>query len=397
MDNILNFDAYDPGPFFDEMFEAPGKPRPGTRLLMEKINSLSSLEIQARQAAAEKAFFDLGITFAVYGDEQGTEKIFPFDIVPRVIGNNEWERLEKGLKQRICALNLFINDVYSRQHIVRDKIVPRDMIETSAGYFPECRDLNPPGGIWCHITGTDLVRDAHGDFYVLEDNMRSPSGVSYVLANRQVLKRTFPFVFSASRVRPVDNYPSLLLDMLHSIAPSSQTAPNLVLLTPGVFNSAYFEHSFLAQQTGMTLVEGADLVVHEGYVYMRTTRGLIRVDVIYRRIGEDFLDPLVFRRDSLLGVPGIMDVYRRGKVALANAPGTGVADDKAIYAYVPQIIRYYLDEDPIIPSITTFLCREPSHLDHVLANLDSLVVKAAHESGGYGMLVGPASYQGPAA
>jgi len=391
MNSVLNFDSYDTGRFYDEMFQGPGKPRPGTSLLMEKLQSLPLHEILARQAAAEKAFFDLGITFAVYGDEQGTEKIFPFDIVPRVIEAREWEILEKGLKQRIFALNLFLQDIYHEQKIIKDKFVPGDIIETSAGYFPECRELNPPLGVWSHITGTDLVRDERGNFHVLEDNLRSPSGVSYVLANRQVLKRTFPQAFSESRVRSVDNYPSMLLDMLYSIAPSTPSQPNVVLLTPGVYNSAYYEHSFLAQQTGITLVEGGDMVIHEGHVHMRTTKGLIRVDVIYRRIGEDFLDPRVFRKDSLLGVPGIMEIYRQGRVALANAPGTGVADDKAVYSYVPSIIKYYLGEDPIIPNIPTYICREKDQLDHVLKNLDRLVVKAANESGGYGMLVGPAS------
>ncbi|WP_326923840.1 circularly permuted type 2 ATP-grasp protein [Desulfonatronum thiodismutans] len=387
----MNFDGYEIGPFYDEMFEASGVARPGTRLLLDKLRSLPANELLTRQAAAEKIFFDLGITFSVYGHEQGAEKIFPFDIVPRVIEAEEWNHLERGLKQRIQALNLFLDDIYHDQKILRNNVVPRDIIESSAGYFPVCRGLNPPLGVWCHITGTDLVRDANGEFHVLEDNLRSPSGVSYVLANRQILKRTFPQVFSASNVRSVDTYPSQLLDMLHSIAPSRQTRPSVALLTPGVHNSAYFEHSFLSQQTGIELVEGADLVVHEGYVHMRTTRGLIKVDVVYRRIGEDFLDPRVFREDSLLGVPGIMDVYRQGRVALANAPGTGVADDKAVYAYVPEIIKYYLGEDPIIPNIPTYICRDPRQMAHVLANLDSLVVKAANESGGYGMLIGPAS------
>lgn len=391
MKSALNFSDYDPGPFYDEMFQGPGVPRPGTKLLMDKLDSMSNHEILSRQAAAEKAFFDLGITFAVYGDEQGTEKIFPFDIVPRVIESNEWDNLEKGLKQRIYALNLFLHDIYHDQKIIKDKVVPRDIIESSAGYFSECKGLNPPEGVWCHITGTDLVRNELGEFHVLEDNLRSPSGVSYVLANRQVLKRTFPMVFSESNVRSVDNYPSLLLDMLHSISPSKQMSTNVALLTPGVFNSAYFEHSFLAQQTGITLVEGADLIVNNDFVYMRTTKGLIRVDVIYRRIGEDFLDPTVFRKDSLLGIPGIMEVYRKGNVAMANAPGTGVADDKGVYAYVPEIIKYYTGEDCIIPNIRTYLCRNPRELDHVLKNLDKLVVKAANESGGYGMLVGPTS------
>ncbi|WP_045220680.1 circularly permuted type 2 ATP-grasp protein [Desulfonatronum thioautotrophicum] len=387
----LNFDGYEMGTFYDEMFEAPGVPRPGTKLLLDKLRSLPPNELLTRQAAAEKVFFDLGITFSVYGHEQGTEKIFPFDIVPRVIEAREWNILEQGLKQRIQALNLFLDDIYHDQKILQDKVVPRDIIETSAGYFPACQGLNPPLGVWCHITGTDLIRDENGEFHVLEDNLRSPSGVSYVLANRQVLKRTLPQVFSASNVRSVDTYPSQLLEMLHSIAPLRQNQPSVALLTPGVYNSAYFEHSFLSQQTGIELVEGADLVVHDGYVHMRTTKGLIKVDVIYRRIGEDFLDPQVFRPDSLLGVPGIMEVYRQGRVALANAPGTGVADDKAVYAYVPAIIKYYLDEDPIIPNVPTYICRDPKQMEHVLANLDSLVVKAANESGGYGMLIGPAS------
>lgn len=391
MNSILNFDNYDPGLFYDEMFQAPGKPRPGTRLLMEKLQSLPIHDIQSRQAAAEKVFFDLGITFSVYGHEQGTEKIFPFDIIPRIIEAGDWELLEKGLKQRIHALNLFLDDIYHDQKIIKDNIVPRDIIETSAGYFPVCHELDPPWGIWNHITGTDLVRDESGTFMVLEDNLRSPSGVSYVLANRQVLKKTFPQVFLESGVRSVDNYPSLLLDMLHSIAPTAQGRPSVALLTPGIFNSAYFEHSFLAQQTGMALVEGQDLVVHDGYVHARTTKGLVRVDVIYRRIGEDFLDPKVFRRDSMLGVPGIIEVYKKGRVALANAPGTGVADDKAVYAYVPGIIKYYLGEDPIIPNVPTYICRDKKQRDHVLENLDKLVVKAANESGGYGMLIGPAS------
>ncbi len=391
MNYDLNFDGYETGSFFDEMFDSSGSPRPGTRLLVDKIQSLEPEELLTRQAAAEKVFFDLGITFSVYGHEQGTEKIFPFDIIPRIIEARDWEHLEKGLKQRIHALNLFLDDIYHDQKIVKDNIVPRDIIETSAGYFPACQKFDPPRGIWNHITGTDLVRDDSGRFMVLEDNLRSPSGVSYVLANRQVLKKTFPQVFVESGVRSVDNYPSLLLDMLYSIAPAGLGRPSVALLTPGIYNSAYFEHSFLAQQTGIALVEGQDLVVHEGYVHARTTKGLVRVDVIYRRIGEDFLDPRVFRQDSLLGVPGIMEVYKKGRVALANAPGTGVADDKAVYAYVPEIIRYYLNEDPIIPNVPTYICRDRKQLGHVLENLDKLVVKAANESGGYGMLIGPAS------
>ncbi|MGD9608037.1 MAG: circularly permuted type 2 ATP-grasp protein [Desulfovibrionaceae bacterium] len=388
----MDFADYDLGPFYDEMFEAPGRPRPGCRMLYEKILSLPAGEVLARQSAAEQALYDMGITFTVYGHEDGTEKIFPFDIIPRVIKASEWDVLERGLIQRITALNLFIDDVYHQGRIVSDGIVPRSVVETSSGYFKECQGLNPPRGVWCHITGTDLVRDTSGRFLVLEDNLRCPSGVSYVLANRRILKRAFPQVFEAINIRTVDDYPPLLLDMLQAIAPSrGDGRPTAALLTPGVFNSAYFEHTFLAQQAGIELVEGRDLVVMDGSVHMRTTKGLTRVDVIYRRVGEDFLDPKVFRPDSVLGVPGIMEAYKAGNVALANAPGTGVADDKVVYAYVPRMIRYYLDQDPIIDNVETYLCWEDRQREHVLDNLETMVVKAAAESGGYGMLVGPSS------
>ncbi len=388
----MDFADYDLGPFYDEMFEAPGRPRPGCRMLYEKILSLPAGEVLARQSAAEQALYDMGITFTVYGHEDGTEKIFPFDIIPRVIKASEWDVLERGLIQRITALNLFIDDVYHQGRIVSDGIVPRSVVETSSGYFKECQGLNPPRGVWCHITGTDLVRDTSGRFLVLEDNLRCPSGVSYVLANRRILKRAFPQVFEAINIRTVDDYPPLLLDMLQAIAPSrGDGRPTAALLTPGVFNSAYFEHTFLAQQAGIEPVEGRDLVVMDGSVHMRTTKGLKRVDVIYRRVGEDFLDPKVFRPDSVLGVPGIMEAYKAGNVALANAPGTGVADDKVVYAYVPRMIRYYLDQDPIIDNVETYLCWEDRQREHVLDNLETMVVKAAAESGGYGMLVGPSS------
>lgn len=387
----MKFARYDTAEFYDEMFAQGDTPRPGNRLLVERIESLAPGELAIRQKAAEQAFYDMGVTFTVYGHEAGTEKIFPFDIIPRIIGAAEWDHMEKGLKQRIYALNLFIDDIYHDQKIVKDGVLPADLVLSSQGFFKECMGINPPGGIWCHVTGSDLVRDETGQFMVLEDNLRSPSGVSYVLANRKVLKRAFPQVFEASDIRPVEDYPTMLLDMLQAVSPVEALSPNVALLTPGVYNSAYYEHSFLAMQTGIDLVEGQDLVVHDGWVKMRTTRGLVRVDVIYRRVGEDFLDPQVFRSDSLLGVPGIMEVYRAGRVALANAPGTGVADDKVIYAYVPEIIRYYLQEDPILPNVPTYLCWEPKQLDHVLKNLSTLVVKAANESGGYGMLVGPAS------
>jgi uncharacterized circularly permuted ATP-grasp superfamily protein len=325
----------------------------------------------------------------VYGESDGTERIFPFDIVPRIVEAAEWQWLERGLKQRVYALNLFIDDIYHEQRILKDKVIPKDLILSSRAFRQACMGLNPPRGVWCHITGTDFVRDKDGQMYVLEDNLRCPSGVSYVLESRQILKRTFPQVFSASRVRPVDDYPSHLLKMLQYLSPNYVQTPTVALLTPGIYNSAYFEHSFLAQQMGVELVEGRDLVVADGLVQMRTTKGLQRVDVLYRRIDDDFLDPLIFRSDSQLGVPGLMEVYQTGRVALANAPGTGIADDKVIYAYVPKIIKYYLGEESIIPNVPTYVCWDDQERAHVLAHLDKLVVKAANESGGYGMLVGP--------
>lgn len=385
----MHFDNYDTGGFFDEMMTADSSPRAGAALLVRRINALQVDELQRRQHAAEQALLQMGITFNVYGDTAGAEKIFPFDIIPRIVEAADWAMIERGLIQRMEALNLFIADMYAAQHIVRDGIVPAFLIQSAKGFLPPCIGIQPPKGIWCHINGTDLVRDRDGQIYVLEDNLRCPSGVSYVLENRQVLKRTFPQVFEASQVHPVDDYPSRLLEMLQHLAPDHITAPTVVVLTPGMYNSAYFEHAFLAQQMGIELVEGRDLVVHEGYVCMRTTKGPQRVDVIYRRIDDDFLDPQVFRPDSLLGVPGLLEVYRTGRVALANAPGTGIADDKVLYAYVPQMMRYYLDQDPIIPNVPTYVCWDDTERQHVLANLDTLVVKAANESGGYGMLVGP--------
>ena len=388
-DVVMNFKAYEMADFYDEMLEADGSPRVGGGLLAQRIESLPGGELLQHQRASEQALLDLGITFNVYGDESGIEKVWPFDIIPRIVEASEWAYIERGLKQRIHALNLFIDDIYHGQKIVKDGVVPEHMISSAQNLLQPCMGLSPPRGIWCHITGTDLVRDKDGQLYVLEDNMRCPSGVSYVLENRQVLKRTFPGVFEASRVRPVDDYSSRLLATLQGIAPEGVAFPNVVLLTPGLYNSAYFEHAFLAQQMGIELVEGGDLVVADGYVMMRTTKGLERVDVIYRRIDDDFLDPLTFRSDSFLGVPGLMDVYRAGRVGLANAPGTGIGDDKAIYSYVPQMIKYYLGEDQVLPNVPTYVCWDDSQRQHVLANLDKLVVKAANESGGYGMLVGP--------
>ena len=387
----LDFKAYDTENFYDELMQSAGSPRPGAKILVERIETLQDGEILSRQKAAEAAMYNMGITFTVYGSDEGTEKIFPFDIVPRIVESSDWEYIERGLKQRIHALNLFIDDIYNDQKILKDKAIPEDIILSASSFRSQCIGLKVPQSIWCHITGTDLIRDRDGQHYVLEDNLRCPSGVSYVLENRQVLKRTLPVAFEASRVRAVDDYPARLLETLQFLAPDNVPSPTVVVLTPGMYNSAYFEHSFLARQMGVELVEGSDLVVMDGFVHMRTTRGFQRVDVIYRRLDDDFIDPNAFRADSVLGVPGLMEVYRNGRVALANAPGTGIADDKAVYAYLPQIVKYYLDEEMIIPNVPTHICAEKKQRDYVLANLDKLVVKATNESGGYGMLVGPHS------
>jgi uncharacterized circularly permuted ATP-grasp superfamily protein len=388
----MRLDAYDPGGFYDEMFASVGTPRAQAGVLVENLRALPDGELALRQAAAEKALFDLGITFNVYNSQAGVERIFPFDVVPRIIEAAEWDFIERGLRQRIQALNLFLDDVYHDQRIVRDGIVPGDLIRSATGYRKACRGLNPPWGVWCHITGTDLVKDADGKLFVLEDNIRCPSGVSYVIGNRQVMKRTFPQVFGAINPRPVEDYPGRLLDMLQFLGPRGsgrEGAPVVALLTPGVHNSAYFEHSFLAQQMGVDLVTGSDLVVRDGWLQMRTTRGFKRVDVLYRRIDDDFLDPRAFRPDSLLGVPGLMEVYRAGRVALANAPGTGVADDKVIYAYVPEIVKYYLGEEIILPNVETYMCWRDDEQKYVLEHLAELVIKTANDSGGYGVLIGP--------
>ena len=387
----MNFRSYQTDSFYDEMFGASGKPRSGASLLVEKLESLEDGELLERQAAAEHALLRMGITFNVYGDQSGTERIFPFDLIPRIVEAADWKVLERGLRQRVYALNLFLNDIYHEQKILKDGVIPRELIESARSFRPQCLGLSPPHGIWCHITGTDLVRNDDGNWYVLEDNLRTPSGVSYVLENRQIMKRTLPQVFEACNVQPVAEYPSKLLDMLHYVAPEHITNPTAAVLTPGLYNSAYFEHSFLAKQMGIELVEGRDLLVADGHVLMRTTKGFERVDVLYRRIDDDFLDPLAFRPDSLLGVPGLLDVYRAGRVALANAPGTGVADDKVIYAYVPKIIKYYLNEEAIVANVPTYVCFDAKDRQYVLEHLDKLVVKAANESGGYGMLVGPHS------
>ncbi len=387
----MRFSEYQVDGFFDEMFDAGMKARPAAKMLAERIEKLPVGELRLRQQSAEQALHDMGITFYVYGGEEGSERIWPFDIIPRVLDGAEWDRVERGLRQRIVAINHFVHDVYHEQKIVKDGIVPEELLRSAKGFLPACVGLEPPRGVWCHVTGSDLVRDADGTFYVLEDNLRVPSGVSYVLANRDLMKRTLPEVFNRVSVRPVADYPTQLLNMLESIAPEGVDAPTIAVLTPGRFNSAYYEHSLLAREIGAELVEGEDLVVADGALCMRTTRGLRRVDVLYRRVNDEFLDPQVFRPDSVLGVPGLMDVYRAGRLGLANAPGTGVADDKVIYAFVPDMIRYYLGEEMLLPNVPTHLCYKPEELAYTLENLESLVVKPANESGGYGILVGPKS------
>ena len=373
------------------MFGPDGSLRPGYEAFVSSAGNLQLAEMWQRQHAAEKALMSMGITFNVYADNEGTERIMPVDIIPRVVPGHEWAALEAGLVQRITALNLFIDDVYNGQKIIRDGIIPRDVVETSKGFLTPCLGIRPPKGIWCHITGTDLIRGDDGTYMVLEDNLRCPSGVSYMLENRELLKRTFPEVFSSTRIRSVSNYPSRLLQMLEFIAPNP--GPTVCVLTPGIYNSAYFEHSYLAQQMGAELVDARDLVVHDGRVRMRTTRGFETVDVIYRRIDDTFLDPQAFRPDSMIGVPGLFEVFRKGNVALANAPGTGVADDKVIYAYVPRMIQYYLRQEALLPNVDTYLCREDDSRKYVLENLEKLVVKEANEAGGYGMLIGPKATQ----
>lgn len=388
---MLAFDGYQCEGFFDEMFDPQGRVKPEAKLLVDLIESLPEGELLSRKSAIERAMYRLGVTFTVYGDEQGTEKIFPFDIIPRMINSVEWAEIDRGLRQRITALNMLVHDIYHDQNIVNDGIIPRPVLEMADSYRPQCKGLNPPHDIWCHIVGTDLIRGGDGKVYVLEDNLRCPSGVSYVLQNRMLMKRSFPKIFGGSKIQPVVDYAGRLYDTLAHLAPEGVADPTVAVLTPGVFNSAYYEHSFLAQQMGVELVEGRDLVVQDGFVYMRTTEGFQKVDVLYRRIDDDFLDPHAFREDSMLGVPGIMQAYREGNVALANAPGGGVADDKVMYAFVPDAIRYYLNEEPILPNVSTYLCIKDDDRKYVLENLDKLVVKAANESGGYGMLMGPTS------
>ena len=387
----MNFDNYNPEHFYDEFFMESGKARPAVEKLVNRINSFGKTDLATRRRSANSAFKQMGITFGVYGDNKGLEKIFPFDIIPRIINARDWDLIERGVKQRVHALNLFIQDIYNEQKILKDGILKKEFILSSVAYRKECEGLTPPKNIWCHVSGIDLVRDHDGQFYVLEDNLRCPSGVSYVLGNRRVMKQTWPAVFEALPIRPVDDYAGRLAETLRYLIPESILKPNIGILTPGIYNSAYFEHSFLAQQMGEELVEGQDLVVMDDVVYMRTTRGFERIHAVYRRIDDEFLDPTVFNPDSLLGVPGIMQSYRKGKVAMANAPGAGIADDKAIYAFVPKIIKYYTGEDAILPNVPTYVCEDEQQRQHVIDNIANFVVKTAHGSGGYGMLIGPFS------
>ncbi|NNM30914.1 MAG: circularly permuted type 2 ATP-grasp protein, partial [Akkermansiaceae bacterium] len=373
------------------MFEGPNVTRPHYAAVADCFAAYSDSDLAAKREIIDRAFLEHGITFTVYSDQRGTERIFPFDPFPRVLSSDEWRTVERGLVQRITALNLFLHDIYHDAQIVADGVVPEHVIASAAHYRPELKNFDIPGDVYVHICGSDLIRDESGAYVVLEDNLRCPSGVSYVLENRQVMKRAFPNLYQTMGVRPVAQYPRLLLETLQRVAPGGKIDPVCVLLTPGVYNSAYFEHTFLAREMGIEIVEGRDLIVSDGRVYMRTTRGLVQVDVIYRRIDDDFIDPTVFRKDSMLGVPGLVDAYRRGNVTLANALGTGVADDKAVYAYVPEMIRYYLAQEAILPNVETYLAFRDDDLAYILDNLESLVVKAANESGGYGMLMGPTS------
>lgn len=387
------WDGYQTDGFFDEMFATAETPRRHYESLYRNLSRMSREEFQARRELADLSLINQGITFTVYGDERGVEKPFPVDLIPRIIPSSEWTHIERGLTQRVRALNLFLHDIYHDQKILKDKYIPYDLVVNAPNFRREFIGAKVPHDIYVHICGSDLIRDADGTYRVLEDNCRTPSGVSYVLENRLILMRVFPRLFRENAVRPVDHYTTQLLANLRDLAPRGRDEPNVVLLTPGLYNSAYFEHSFLAQQLGIELVEGRDLFVDDNIVYMKTTRGPQRVDVIYRRVDDDYLDPLVFRSDSFLGTPGLVNAYRAGNVALANGIGTGVADDKVIYAFVPKMIEYYLKEEPILPNVDTFLAWNPEHLSHILANIGEMVIKAANESGGYGMLIGPQATQ----
>ncbi len=378
------------GDFFDELITDTGRSRLVSRNAVKMLQSLSSEEMDARRGAAELAIREMGISFTIYSEGKNIDRAWPFDIIPRIIADKEWQKVSRGLAQRSRALNCFIDDIYNKQKILADGIVPADIVLDSGNYKPQCANVSPRYGAWAHVCGTDLVRDRDGKFYVLEDNLRVPSGVSYMLENREITKRVLPELFENNSILPVDDYASRLYATLASLSAREQRRPCIVVLTPGIFNSAYFEHAYLAQGMGAELVEGSDLFVDEDdCLYMRTVDGPERVDVVYRRIDDEFLDPEVFLEDSALGVPGIMRAWRKGNVAIANAPGSGVADDKVVYAFVPQMIRYYLGEEPSLASVKTYLCMNEPDREYVLANLDKLVVKPANESGGYGLMVGP--------
>ncbi len=385
------FRGYTIGTSYDEMFEGSGQPRRHYQALHRRLQGLSADEFRRRKAMTDLSMRQDGVGFTVYRQEEGIERVWPMDPVPRIIPAAEWDYLERGLVQRLTALNLFLKDIYHDQLILRDRVIDPRLIYEGAFFRREFVGATVPRDIYIHVCGTDLIRDTDGRYLVLEDNGRTPSGVSYMLQNRQVLKRVFPQLFAQYDVRANEDYPAALLDVLKFIAPGGRPDPTVVLLSPGMYNSAYFEHTFLAQRMGIELVEGRDLVVDQHRVYMRTTLGLARVDVIYRRIDDDYLDPLTFRPDSTLGVPGLVNAYRAGNVALANTIGTGIADDKGVYPFVPDMIEYYLKQDPVLPNVETFRPLVASHRSHILANLDKLVVKTVNESGGYGMLIGPAS------
>ena len=374
---------------WDELLAADGAARPAAAALVAQLRAIEMSELQQRQDLADIDITTMGITFTVYSDGRGIDRAWPFDIIPRIIAADEWRRVEAGLVQRLTALNMFIDDLYHDQRVVADGVFPAELLEHSVNFRPQCRGVSPKHGVWAHICGSDLVRDADGTMYVLEDNLRVPSGVSYVLENRAISKRAFADLFAKQSILPVDGYTDELKRMLTSLAPDGVDDPTLAVLTPGIYNSAYFEHSFLAQRLGAALVEGADLVVDDhDCVHMRTIAGLERVHVIYRRVDDMFLDPEAFRPDSMLGVPGLMRAWRAGNVAIANAPGAGVADDKAVYAWVPDLIRYYLQQEPMLANVPTFRCLYPDEKQHVLQNIRQLVVKPANESGGYGLLIG---------
>ena len=380
-------ETYDPGSGYDEVFARPGEPHPHCRSVVDVLESLAGDELADSQRRANLAFLNLGITFTVYNESSGIERVFPFDLVPRLIASAEWLRVERGLKQRVVALNAFIQDVYNEQRIVREGVIPPEAVFGSPNYEPAMRGFTPPNGVWVHISGIDLVRDADGTLYVLEDNTRTPSGVSYVLQNRSISTRTLPRLFAQTGVLAISDYANRLHEAITRCAGDGPA----VVLTPGVYNSAYFEHSFLAKQMGVQLVEGRDLAVRSGRVVMKTTRGQLPVGSIYRRVDDDFLDPLNFNPESALGVPGLLDVYRSGEVCLVNGIGTGIADDKSIYPYVPDMVRFYLGEEPILPNVPTYRAVEEKARRHILANLPDLVVKPTNASGGYGVVIGPAS------